>query len=137
MNKTYIRCPEHVYMIIWGWNIRKKLTKDQQKCPWGGLKPWDSKLPKAAWFILSGNQSTLRTWFMDGQNVVSNCEHNAHCTLSEFNFKNHAGEAPRCEVVSRCNFWKFKLSFSWLKGPISAGIFLIFWGLIIGGYVTF
>ena len=55
-------------------------------------------------------------------------------TVLEFNFKNHTGAAPRRGLIFRQKFLKFKLSLTRLKGPISAGVFYVFWGLIIGGY---
>ena len=44
----------------------------------------------------------------------------------EIFFKNHMRVALRCGTVSRRKIQKFKLSFTWLKGPISAGVFFLF-----------
>ena len=44
-------------------------------------------------------------------------------TVLEFILKNHAISALRRELLSQAKFQNFKLSLTWLKGPINVGCF--------------
>lgn len=50
----------------------------------------------------------------------------ANSTSLEIIIKNHVGEAPHRELVSRQKFQKFNLSFTWLKGLTMQGLFRYF-----------
>ena len=120
--------PKHLPKHIIVGNIRAQLSQDRPMGPWGGHKHWVIKLSKAAWFVLSRNQSTSWTLFMEGQIFYLFHRNNTDSTISEFIFENRAGTAPRRGLVFQQWFKKFKFSLTWLKGPISSGVFWVILG---------